>query len=202
MLGQQGEYTAAYTYLHQSLAIYQEMGDKVRSSGTLTRLGYLAIAQGDYPEAEKLLSEALVLIRGTGHLRHQIDTLDALGRLAQLQGEYARAITLHKESLALCIELEYPSQLARILEAFAYLAVRQGQAEAAVRLFGATARHLIPSYVPVGPTWYLVHDQEYEHLVALARTQLGEATFTALWAAGATMTLDEALSFVRTQHWS
>jgi hypothetical protein len=38
----------------------------------------------------------------------------------------------------------------------------------------------------------LEHDQEYDYLVASARTQLGEASFAAAWAAGAAMTLNEA----------
>jgi tetratricopeptide (TPR) repeat protein len=194
MLGQQGDYAAAHAYLRQGLAIHEEFGDNVRSSSALTRLGRLAVAQGHDEEAEELLAKALVLIRDTGHLRHQMDTLDALGRLAQRQGDYARARTLHEESLALCTELEHPAQLAHELEAFACLAARQGQAEAAGRLFGATERHLATTHMPFGPTWYLVHDQEHDQLVASARTQLGEAAFAAAWAAGAAMTLDEAVA--------
>jgi tetratricopeptide (TPR) repeat protein len=190
MLGQQGDYAAAHSYLRQSLAIHEELGDKVRSSNTLTRLGYLAIAQGHDGEAEELLAKALVLIRDTGHLRDRIDPLDTLGRLAQWQGDYGRARTLHQESLALCIEMEDRAWIARALEALACLAARQEQAEAAAHLFGATEAYPAPSYAQFDSVWRQEHDQ----LVASARTQLGEAAFSAAWAAGAAMTLDEAVA--------
>jgi predicted ATPase/Tfp pilus assembly protein PilF len=199
MLHEQGDYAAAHAYLRQSLAICEELGDKVRSSSALTRLGRLAMAQGNDAEAEELLAKALMLIRETGHLLSRTDPLDALGRLAQRQGSYARARTLHQESLSLSIAIEHPARLAHTLEALACLAARQGQAEAAVRLFGATERYLTATQGPIGPTWQLEHDQEYDHLVAIARTQLGEATFAAAWAAGAAMTLDEAAALVEAE---
>ena len=40
---------------------------------------------------------------------------------------------------------------------------------------------------------------EHDHLVASVRTQLGEATFAATWAAGAAMTLDEAVALMEAQ---
>jgi hypothetical protein len=45
------------------------------------------------------------------------------------------------------------------------------------------------------PKW----QREHTHLVASARTQLGEATFAAAWAAGAAMTLDQAKVLIETQ---
>jgi predicted ATPase/DNA-binding SARP family transcriptional activator len=189
MLGQQGDYATAHTYLRQSLTIYEELGDNVRSSSALTRLGHLAMTQGNDGEAQELLSQALMLVRETGHLRQQIAPLDALGRLAQRQGDYGWARTLHQDSLALCIEMEHRAWIARVLEAFACLVTRQGQAEAAARLFGATEVYPAPTEALFEPTWRREHD----HLIAIARTQLGEAAFSAAWAAGAAMTLDEAV---------
>jgi predicted ATPase len=194
ILSEQGDYAAAHAHLRQGLAIHEEVGDKVRSSGALTRLGHLALAQGHEREAEDLFAKALVLICDTGHLLNRIEPLDALGRLAQRQGDYGRARALHEESLGLCLELHHPVRLARALEAFACLAARQGQAEAAVRLFGAAEAYLYSKSLdpPVELTWRL----EHEHLVAGARTQLGEATFAEVWAAGAALTLDEAVTLI------
>jgi predicted ATPase len=196
---EQGDYAAAHAYLSQSLAIYEELGDKVRSSGTLRWLGALALAQGNDREAEELLANALRLVQETGHLLDRIVPLDALGRLAQRRGDYVRARNMHQESLALSIEMQQPMLIARVLNAFACLAARQGEAEAAARLFGAIDKHFAASDIhltsirtPFDPNWR----QEYEHLLALARTQLGEAAFAAAWAAGAAMTLDEAVALV------
>ena len=194
MLGQQGNYQAAQAYLHQSLAIHEEMGDNVRSSTTFTRLARLAMAQGNDGEAEELLTKALILIQKTGHLRHQVATLDAMGRLAQRQGDDGRARTMHEESLALCIEMEDPVWLAHTLEALACLAARQGQAEAAVRLFGATAAHAAPADATLGPVWRREHD----HCVAIARTHLGEAAFAAAWATGQALSLVQAVEYAVT----
>jgi predicted ATPase/Tfp pilus assembly protein PilF len=188
MFCQQGDYAAAHVYFRQSLAIFEELRDKVQSSNALSQLGHLALAQGNDGDAQELLTKALRLVRETGHLINRIDPLDGLGRLAQRQGDYARARILHEESLALCIETKHPARLARTLEAFACLASRQGEAEAAARLFGAAETYFVTTKAPFEPTWRREHDR----LVAGARTQLGEATFAAAWAAGAAMTLDEA----------
>jgi hypothetical protein len=102
---------------------------------------------------------------------------------------------LHAESLALCIEIGHKAWIARTLEAFAGLAVRQRQTAAAARLFGATALYSVPTLAQFDPTRRLEHD----HLVAIARTQLGEAAFAAAWAAGAAMTLDEAVALAEAQ---
>jgi hypothetical protein len=80
------------------------------------------------------------------------------------------------------------------LESFACLAARQGAAETAAQLFGAVEVHLAHAAARFDPNWHLEHDE----LIANARTQLGEATFAALWAAGAAMTLDEAVTLVGT----
>jgi predicted ATPase len=191
---EQGDYTAANAYLRRGLSIFEEVGDKVRISGTLTWLARLAMAQGNDGEADELLAKALLLIRQTGHLIGRIDPLNALGRLAQRQGDYARAQTLHEESLALSVEMDVPARIARTLEAFACLAARQGQAEIAVRLFGATEVYTAPREEYFDPIWRQEHDQ----LLALARTQLGEESFAAAWAAGAAMTLDEAVALIET----
>lgn len=166
------------------------MGDTVRSGAALTQLGRLAMAQGNDAEAQELLTKALMVIRETSHLLKRVNPLNALGRLAQRQGDYVRARTLHQESLALCIEMEHAAQFASTLEAFACLAARQGQAETAARLFGAVEVYLAPTEGQFDPTLRLEHDR----LVAIARTQLGEAAFAAAWAAGAAMTLDEAVA--------
>jgi hypothetical protein len=46
--------------------------------------------------------------------------------------------------------------------------------------------------MPFDPIWR----QEHQQFVATARTELGEAAFAAAWAAGAAMTLDEAVALV------
>ncbi|MCL4860200.1 MAG: tetratricopeptide repeat protein [Caldilineaceae bacterium] len=194
MHGEQGDYQAAREYIRQTLPIYEEMGDRVRSSNSYTRLARLAMAQGNDGEAEELLAKALILIRKTGHLRHQVETLDAMGRLAQRQGDDGRARTLHEESLALCMEMEDPVWLAHTLEAFACLAARQGQAEAAVRLFGATAAYATPPEATFDPVWRREHD----HWVATARAHLGDAAFDAAWVTGQAMSLEQSVAYTVT----
>ena len=201
----QGDYVAAERYLRKSLAICEELDDKLRSSSTLTQWGYLAQARGNNREAEELLIKAVTLTRETGHLVNRINPLNALGWLAQRLGDNERAYALHQEALASCIEIKLPIRFAHTLDAFASLAARQGQAEAAARLFGATDTYLAATNMSLAstqihfdPLWR----QEHDHLVDLARTQLGEDAFAATWAAGAAMTLDEAMAFVGTQQWN
>jgi hypothetical protein len=114
-----------------------------------------------------------------------------MGHLARALGDYGRAAALYRESLALRRELDDPLETVRSLEDFAVLAARQGHAERAARLLGATEAQCeaIGASLPVSvPT-------EYERALATARSTLGEERLAAVWAAGRTLSLEQAVVF-------
>ena len=105
------------------------------------------------------------------------------------------------ESLQLRRELGDKGGIAWCLEKLAEIALTTGQRDSgprqgedfqrAARLFGGAEA----LRAPVNSVIDLVDQPEYERQVALVRSQLGETSFTAAWAAGRAMTLDQAIEY-------
>lgn len=101
----QGDYTAARSLFDESLAIWQEIGNKERIAASLTSLGWIAWRQSDYPAARALSQEGLVLNRKLGNKQGIAHSLNNLGFVAHHEGDYATARCFHEESLSLRREL-------------------------------------------------------------------------------------------------
>jgi len=81
--------------------------------------------------------------------------------------------------------------VASCLEGLGEIALARDKAKRAVQLFAAaqTVRGANGYYTPVG-----MEQPFYERTLAMARTQLGEEDFSALWKKGLGMTVDQALA--------
>ena len=66
----------------------------------------------------------------------------------------------------------------------------QGHAERAAQLFGAVEHLRELSGTPIAP----VERAKYDRLVDATRTHLDETTFASAWAAGCTLSLDQAIA--------
>jgi DNA-binding CsgD family transcriptional regulator len=82
--------------------------------------------------------------------------------------------------------------VAACLEAVAAAAGALGHAECSAQLLSVTETVRIQIGLP---TWFADH-AAFEKSTVAARTELGEEAFAAAWAAGAAMTLDEAMAMV------
>jgi DNA-binding CsgD family transcriptional regulator len=116
-------------------------------------------------------------------------TLITLGYLAQHQGNLARARALLAESLAYVREVRDTHSIALCVAALAGVAGRKGLVERAVRLFAAVQAVFEQLKAVPGRA----HRIEIEHNVAAARAQLDDAAFTAAWAEGRAMSLEQAI---------
>jgi hypothetical protein len=115
--------------------------------------------------------------------------LYGLGRLALSQGNPVTARTLYEESLALCRKINYLWLIAACLEGLAMVVFTQGDPAWAARFWGRaeSVRTAIGVPTPAGTQTLS------KPVMAAARLQLGEDTFTAMWAEGRTMTLEQVL---------
>jgi hypothetical protein len=77
------------------------------------------------------------------------------------------------------------------VEGLAELAMAQGQLERAVRLVGTATALRDALGTPMPPNGRA----QYERDLAAMRAALGEETFTAAWAAGSAMTLEDAVQY-------
>jgi tetratricopeptide (TPR) repeat protein len=70
-----GDYTTALTYLTNSLAIYQEIGDKAGEGTTLNNISQIYDAQGDYTTALTHLTNSLAIRQEIGDKAGESSTL-------------------------------------------------------------------------------------------------------------------------------
>jgi predicted ATPase/DNA-binding SARP family transcriptional activator len=187
----QGDRAAAEAYYEESLALFREVGDQRSIAMMLYALGGEILARGDRKAAQALFEESLTIWRALGEKQGLIHPLGAVGHIARDEGEFGRAAALYRESLALRVEAQDRFEVAQSLGDFAILAARQGQAERAVRLLGATEARCealatrLQAAVPV----------DIAPVVAAAQAALGEEAFTAAWAEGRAMTLEQAIAY-------
>jgi tetratricopeptide (TPR) repeat protein len=71
-----GDYTTALTYLTNSLAIHQEIGDKAEEGTTLNNIAKIYQAQGDYTIALTYLTNSLAINQEIGDKAGEGTTLN------------------------------------------------------------------------------------------------------------------------------
>jgi tetratricopeptide (TPR) repeat protein len=187
---EQGEFGRARALHEEALALFRELGDKRAIAISLINLGNVAKHQGEFGRARALHEEALALFRELGDTWGIAISLINLGHVAREQGDYARATALYAECLTLCRDIGGKSIAAFCLEGLAAALCAQEQPQRAARLFGAAAatRHQIG--VPLTP----IERPRHERLVAAVRAHLDPDTFAAAWAAGAALSLEQAIA--------
>jgi predicted ATPase len=189
----QGDTAAARAYYAEKLALWRSVGDRAGIAATLAELGALAQQEGDLAQAQALFAEALALRRALGRPVEVAASLAHLGGLAAAQGDAARAATLYGEALAVLAPTADRAVAALCLEGVAALAQAAGAVERAAHLWGAAATLRRGTYV------LFVWDERTvrEGLIAAGRTALGEPAWTAAWAAGQALTLEQAVAQAR-----
>jgi predicted ATPase/Tfp pilus assembly protein PilF len=187
----QSDYAVAQALYKESLTIKRELGDRLGIALSLNNLGNVSWSQGDDAAARTLYEESLAIFRELGNKHGVAASLGNLGNVAERQGDYSAAWALHRESLKIQCELVKRLGIAESLEGLAQVAGARGQPEQAARLFGAADALREAIGAPLPPNEHV----EYGGRLAAVREALGEAEFTAAWAEGQAMSMEEAISF-------
>jgi hypothetical protein len=112
--------------------------------------------------------------------------------VARIQGDYATAQAHLHESLVLVRELGDKRAFAIGIEEVAALASACGQAERALRLAAAAAS----LREAIGHPLTSIEQAELDSWLVPARQAVSEATYTAAWETGQTMTLEQVIAAV------
>jgi non-specific serine/threonine protein kinase len=144
--------------------------------------------QGELAAARALLEECLPLFRAAGDTWQVAEALTELGSLAQERGDAEQVATLASESLRLTREWGLRWYLPESLGLLAGVASVRGDPARAARLFGAEEALREATGQALQPSERVVRDR---HL-ATAHAGLGEAAFTAAWAAGRKLSPEQA----------
>ena len=124
----QGDHTAAWTSLQESIALHRLMGDERGTAAALLGAGFVARLQEEYQTAKTLLDEGLTLARATGHTFIVAACLHHLGMIAgDVHHDNAAARRLLEESLMLYRALDFPRFVALVQLSLGTVAITEAE---------------------------------------------------------------------------
>ena len=199
-----GNYARALDVLDQALAFCREAERRGGSpaleppgltAGTITawvqyHLGVVHWGLGAIDRAQAAWREALPRFAAEEHAWGLSTTAGYLGLLAAITGDLGEAAAFHRRSLDLRWTLGTSEDLAGCFSDVAHLAAATGDQPLAARLFGAVAAVRDVA----GGTWRLPERAVYEATQAAVRRTLGEGAFATAFAAGRTLSVEEAVA--------
>jgi predicted ATPase/DNA-binding winged helix-turn-helix (wHTH) protein len=173
----------------RGIGMARSVGDPGLLAEVLTILGEFCRATGDDESAREAYEEAARLSEGLGDVTQLSIALANLNYLHCHVGEYGEAREIGRRALGLC-----SSQGRRLLSAWSVSelagpALGLGEHELAARLLGASERAMETLAGARYPPDVGEHERVATELVAA----LGQGRFAEAYAAGAEMTLDEAI---------
>ena len=183
-----GDYPSARAFFLECVSLRQELGDKFGIALALGNLGEVAIAEQDYASAQSFLEESLNIRREIGDERGIAFCLVHFANLERARRNYLKARDLYREGLLLYRKIGDRRAIASALQWRAELYASMGQVAQAVRLWSAAEMVYQILGVPILPS-YRSH---YEHVLADARSELGEGIFQQAWAEGSALSQKEA----------
>ncbi len=187
----EGDDLGAHRLFGEALALFRQLGNVVETGDTLKVRGLFYLARGDLSDARRDLEEGLEIHRRLGHKRGTGLVLLGLGCLAQEEGDRATAGELLNEGARLLREVAAPG-IHQLLGYQGQRAIARGEFDRGIRLVAAAAaaqsENVVFSIILASG-----HTIEKASAIAAARAALGEQAFTAAWAEGQAMTLEQAL---------
>jgi tetratricopeptide (TPR) repeat protein len=195
-----GNYERSAAVLEESLRLVDQIGDSSGLAYNCFFSGALAYAQGNLTRAEECWDAGLTLFRQLRDPWMIATSLVHLGIVALDWADRRRAERYLAESLKLLQELGDRWQTTLALEVCAGLVAAreyhppdaEHAGRRAVQLFGAVEmlREMLGA-----PLLRLYHDHR-QRGVAAARAHLDQVSFDEAWAAGRTLTLEQAVAYV------
>lgn len=174
----------------ESLALFQEVGNRRLIAYLLSLLGEIHLQQGEPARAREYCEKSLATFT---ELEYHIGIAESHMRLARMQafqGDHAAARAHYEESWRSFKEKDAKELRATCLEGLGMVVAQQGAPAWAARLWGTAALTRAAIGAPMPP----VYRVSYGQAVAAARSSIGEESFAAAWAEGRAMPLTQALT--------
>ncbi len=185
-----GEYDAAEPLLVESIALARQSGDLTPVVRSILVLTTIYGMRSEFSRARRVLQEGLALGQELDLPFVTTGMRITWGDLAAAEGDWPAAERAYRETLEPAARGAPRAQLANVMRRYAAIRGRRGDHRVAVRLLSACAS--------LGDAWYSLivfeetpNDQE---AIATARGALGEEEFAREWAAGQSLTLEQAVA--------
>jgi predicted ATPase/DNA-binding SARP family transcriptional activator len=188
-----GDAQMAHRYCLEALDTARALRDRAIEAHILNNLGEVARLYGDDPRAEMHYVESLRIYRVIGSGPEIPRLIHNLGYLALHTNDTRLARERFVQSLQAYHSMQQQRGLAEPIAGLACIAAVTGTAVAAARaatLWGAATALATAAHSPIWPT----DRAERACYEPLARARLGDAAFSVAYAAGALLTLDEAVA--------
>jgi predicted ATPase/class 3 adenylate cyclase/Tfp pilus assembly protein PilF len=186
---EQEDYAKAAGLLEEAVALFRDLGDMLSVAAALGNLGFVAFHRGDFARATELLDESLRLARELGSGPLIAGSLCFMGMVAHAGGDHARAAALLQQSVTLFGKQADKIWLAVGLVGLASVAAAQGKPQRGARLLGAADALRDTVGTPLSP----MDRTDREHALAAVCALLEEEAFSAAWAEGQALTVDQAI---------
>lgn len=186
-----GDLQKAQNLLEESLVVSETSGNKTNMAFAFSGLGEAAARQGKYNHAKTLLEQGLSISREIRDEWITATLLGSLGWVALCQHEFNSMRKIMRESLEIRLDTGDKGGIAWCLEKLAKAKYEQDQLEQAAKLFGYAEALRAPIGSVIDPT-----DQpDYKRIILRVQSALGKEVFSAAWAEGQAMTLEQVIDY-------
>jgi len=144
---------------------------------------------GEPDKARNFGVEGVELFRQVGDRMMATVIYSDLGHIELAAGRLDEAVNIYRQTLPVWREFDQRGAIAHQLESFAFLAERQGHYERSARLFGAA--EALRSANAFLMMWH--ERRVYDREVARLREQMPVDALEKAWAAGCSLTMDQAI---------
>jgi predicted ATPase/DNA-binding NarL/FixJ family response regulator len=181
----------AISLAQRSLSLHREADYQWGIAGALFCLADAFYLQGNFSRASSLLQESAAIARDMDNRSGLGRRLVRLGQVAQAQDKLELALELVQEALVACRDGGDQWGISMALVGLAGVAIKRGEAERSVHLLGAveTRRTTISAVL------WRVDQVEYKRTITQAQSALTVEEFSAAWAQGQAMSLEDAISY-------
>ena len=188
-----GDLSAARGHLETAADLERRSGSFYSLSWHLAVLGTLERLEGNLDAAQRCAAEALEAAQQVGSGWMQANAERVLGRLALAAGEATEAERYIHDALGRLVAKGFALDIPECLDVLAAIAATQESFEVSARLLGAAA---------AGREWLGIvrfppEPQFWADVERTTQEALGSEGYGAAFAAGAGVTIDEAVAYVR-----
>ena len=187
-----GDRARARTEYDEAIRIYESIGDRSGRQNVREALVFILLHSGDLPAARAVAEENLAARRMDDEPLRTASALSALAAINLKDRAFEAAHASLREAIGTYRSAGDSQRMSSLLTVAAALAFAEGDPNRAARISGAAAVIMEPLGRVATPMQLLGVDDP----VPAARATLGDADFEAAYAAGRSLTLDEAVELI------
>ncbi|MBI3739611.1 MAG: hypothetical protein HY258_11240 [Chloroflexi bacterium] len=151
----------------------------------------MAKFKGDYDEARRRFAACDPMFREMGD-KHRVNMIKSeLAHIERYEGHHQKAKAMYRETILEWQRIGHRAAIAHQLECFAAIAKVEEQGQRAARLFGAAEALREKIDIPMTA----MERVEYDREIADLRAGMDEKAFTAAWAEGRAMTMEQTIAY-------